>query len=223
VDMFTEEDLLPLSGLQHMQFCERQWALIHLEQIWMENRLTAEGQVMHERVHQSQSEGRPGLRIVRGLRLHSLRLGLSGQADVVEYYRTEQAGIRLPGRQGFWTAFPVEYKRGKPKSDACDEVQLCAQGLCLEEMYGSPVAGGALYYGEPRRRTDVFFSPELREQTETLATRMHALYQARITPRASWEPKCDACSLRDACLPKIRTKMASVEDYLAGALAGGEV
>lgn len=220
--MFTEEDLLPLSGLQHMLFCERQWALIHLEQIWMENRLTADGRVMHERVHQSESEGRPGLRVVRGLRLHSLRLGLSGQADVVEYHRSEDAGIALPGRQGLWRAFPVEYKRGKPKADACDEVQLCAQGLCLEEMYGSPVAGGALYYGEPRRRTDVPFSLELRAQTEALASRMHALYKARLTPQADWQPKCDSCSLRDACLPKLRKRAPKVAEYLAGALCGTE-
>jgi CRISPR-associated exonuclease Cas4 len=220
--MYSEEDLLPLSGLQHLLFCERQWALIHLEQIWAENRLTADGRVMHERVHQSASEGRPGLRIVRGLRLHSLRLGLSGQADVVEYHRAERSGITLPGREGFWTVFPVEYKRGRPKADACDEVQLCAQGLCLEEMYGSPVAGGALYYGEPRRRTEVAFSEELRRQTEALAARMHALYRTRVTPSAVWQPKCDSCSLRDACLPKLRTKGPKVVDYLAGALAGGE-
>lgn len=220
--MFSEEDLLPLSGLQHLHFCERQWALIHLEQIWVENRLTADGRVMHERVHQSESEGRPGLRIVRGLRLHSLRLGLSGQADVVEFHRTETGGVVLPGRQGLWSPFPVEYKRGKPKADSCDAVQLCAQGLCLEEMYGCTVAGGALYYGEPRRRTDVPFSPELRLQTEDLATRMHALFVSRRTPRVDWQPKCDSCSLVDVCLPKLRKKSLIVADYLAGALSGIE-
>ncbi|MBL8241485.1 MAG: CRISPR-associated protein Cas4 [Bryobacterales bacterium] len=216
--MFTEEDLLPLSGLQHLAFCERQWALIHLEQIWMENRLTADGRVMHERVHQTESEGRPGMRVVRGLRLHSFRLGLSGQADVVEYHRTEETGIALPGRQGLWSAFPVEYKRGKPKADACDEVQLCAQGLCLEEMYGSAVSGGALYYGEPRRRTEVAFSKELRAQTELLAGRMHALYASRSTPRADWQKKCESCSLRDVCLPKLGSKSPRVSEYMAAAM-----
>lgn len=215
--MFTEDDLLPLSGLQHLMFCERQWALIHLEQIWLENRLTADGRVMHERVHQSESEGRPGLRVVRGLRLHSLRLGISGQADVVEFHKTDGEGIELGGRGGRWRVFPVEYKRGRPKSDSCDEVQLCAQGLCLEEMYGTAVAGGALYYGQPRRRTDVRFSPELRSQTESLAARMHELYAARRTPQASWAPKCESCSLCDACLPKLGKRSRGVAAYLASA------
>jgi len=220
--MFTEDDLLPLSGLQHLLFCERQWALIHIEQIWIENRLTADGRVMHERVHQTESEGRPGVRIARGLRLQSLRLGLSGQADVVEFHKAVDGGISLPGRPGFWTAFPVEYKRGRPKSDACDEVQLCAQGLCLEEMFGAAIDGGALYYGEPRRRTDIAFTVELREQTESLAARMHNLYRDRLTPPPVFGPKCDACSLRDACLPKVISRAPRVAKYLSRALAGEE-
>lgn len=216
--MFTEDDLLPLSGLQHLLFCERQWGLIHLEQTWLENRLTSEGRVMHERVHQSESEGRPGLRIARGLRLQSLRLGLSGQADVVEFHKASEGGVSLPGRSGLWTVFPVEYKRGKPKSDACDEVQVCAQGLCLEEMFGARIEEGALYYGEPRRRTGVPFTAELREQTEALAAHMHELYQANRTPAPIFSAKCDACSLRDACLPKLLSKRPTVADYLSCAV-----
>src|SRR5438874_8450745 len=147
--MFGEDDMRPLSGLQHLLFCERQWALIHIEQQWEENRLTQEGQVLHVRVHESGTEARPDLVVARGLRIHSLRLGLSGEADVVEFHRAvdqPQNAIQLQGRTGWWTPFPVEYKRGRPKSDAWDEVQLCAQSLCLEEMFHVAIPAGALFY-----------------------------------------------------------------------------
>jgi CRISPR-associated exonuclease Cas4 len=217
--MFNEDDLLPLSGLQHLVFCERQWALIHIEQVWAENRLTAEGRDLHERAHDGGSESRPGLRIARGLRLRSLRMGLSGQADVVEF-RPAPSGARLPGETGFWLPFPVEYKRGRPKPDHCDQVQLCAQALCLEEMFGAALPAGAIYYGSPRRRQDVAFSPSLRAETEALAARMQSLYRARATPRAAYSRKCDRCSLLALCMPKTLTGSRAVERYLAGAAAG---
>src|ERR1039457_2553385 len=141
--MHSEDDLLPLSGLQHLVFCERQWALIHIEQVWAENRLTAQGRGLDERAAEGGGESRPGLRVARGLRLRSLRLGLAGQADVVEFHAAAE-GVRMAGEEGWWRPFPVEYKRGRPKPDRCDEVQLCAQGLCLEEMFEAPVAAGAL-------------------------------------------------------------------------------
>ena len=219
--MYAEDDLLPLSGLQHLLFCERQWGLIHIEQAWEENRLTAEGRVLHERVHESATENRPSVRISRGLRLYSFRLGLSGQADVVEFHRCT-AGVVLPDVEGFWRPFPVEYKRGKPKVDACDEVQLCAQALCLEERFGQEIAEGALYYGTPRRRTKVVFDHGLRQRTETLAKRMHELYEARITPSAVYGRKCESCSLKAICLPKQLSKPQRVAQYLAQALAGAD-
>ena len=166
--MYSEDDLLPISGLQHLHFCERQWGLIHLEQQWEENRLTAEGRLLHDRVHEAGSETRPGVVIARGLHLHSFRLGLTGVADVVEFQQAEDAAegaIQLPERRGWWRLFPVEYKRGEPKADACDEVQLCAQALCLEETLGAAIRGGALFYGQKRRRTDVPFDEELRART----------------------------------------------------------
>jgi CRISPR-associated exonuclease Cas4 len=217
MDMFDEDDLLPLSGLQHLVFCERQWALIHIEQIWSENQLTAEGRELHDRAHEAGSESRPGLRIARGLRLRSLRLGLSGQADVVEF-RPSATGAPLPDADGLWQAFPVEYKRGRPKKDRCDEVQLCAQALCLEEMFSTAVPEGALYYGTPRRRRDVPFSSALRTETESLAAHMHAIYLARITPRAAYQPKCDKCSLLASCMPKTLAGARAVERYLAHAI-----
>jgi CRISPR-associated exonuclease Cas4 len=215
--MFDEDDLLPLSGLQHLLFCERQWALIHIEQVWSENELTAEGRELHERAHEIGSESRPDLRIARGLRLRSLRLGLSGQADVVEF-RASPTGAELPGASGLWQPFPVEYKRGRPKRDRCDEVQLCAQALCLEEMFPAAIPEGALYYGSPRRRRDIAFSSSLRVETEALAARMHALYRARTTPRAVYQPKCDKCSLLAACVPKALAAPRAVERYLARAI-----
>ena len=219
VDVFTEDELLPISALQHLVFCERQWALIHLEQLWSENRLTAEGRILHERVHDAEAESRGDVRIVRGLRLHSLRLGLSGIADVVEFHRgTVGKGARLEGVAGFWTPFPVEYKRGRPKPDECDQAQLCAQALCLEELLGTAVPAGALFYGKPRRRTEVVFDSALRARTEQLAARMHELADARRTPPAVYEKKCESCSLIELCLPKVTTGRKSVRRYLSSAL-----
>jgi CRISPR-associated exonuclease Cas4 len=160
--MYSEDDLLPLSGLQHLAFCERQWALIHLEQQWEENRWTAEGSLMHIKADSGPNESRSGIRIVRALPLRCFRLGLSGKADVVEF-----------PLEGTDPPFPIEYKRGSPKKDNWDEIQLCAQALCLEEMLDVPVPAGALFYGETRRRSEIEFGAVLRQNTEELARRMH--------------------------------------------------
>jgi len=202
--MFTEDDLLPLSGLQHLAFCERQWALIHIEGAWAENRLTVEGRHLHERVHEAGDETRDGVRIARGVRLRSLRLGLVGQADVVEFHTTPD-GERV---------FPVEYKRGRPKPDRCDEVQLCAQAMCLEEMLNTDIPDGAIFYGQPRRRHAVAFDDTLRAEVERLAERMQALFRAGVTPPAQYEPKCRNCSLVEVCLPKSAGAGKSARRYL---------
>jgi len=219
--MFDEDDLLPISGLQHLHFCERQWGLIHIEQQWEENRLTAEGRILHARVHESGTESRPGVVLARGLHIRSLRLGLTGQADAVEFLSETGGpaeGVRLPGREGWWLPYPVEYKRGRPKADACDEVQLCAQALCLEEMFGTAIESGSLFYGVSRRRTEVRFDAGLRKRTEGLAARMHALYAARVTPSAAYAKKCERCSLYNRCLPRMASKRSGVARYMAGAL-----
>lgn len=215
--MFLEDDLLPLSALQHLVFCPRQWGLIHLEQVWSENYLTAEGRVLHEKTHEPETENRPGVRIVRGLRLHSYRLGLIGQADVVEFVRQPvigEEGVTLEGAEGLWRPLPVEYKRGKPKPDLCDEVQLCAQALCLEEILRVFITEGAMYYGQPRRRQAVRFDEVLRQETERRAKQMHELFQAGITPTAAYEKKCRSCSLLEVCMPKITGIRKDVEHYL---------
>ncbi|MBN1127938.1 MAG: CRISPR-associated protein Cas4 [Chitinispirillaceae bacterium] len=199
--MFPESSLLPLSALQHLAFCERQCALIHIEQAWEENRLTAEGRLLHDRVHEQDSESRGDLYIVRGLKLRSLELGLTGVADVVEFHRSE-TGVTLPGKKGVWRPFPVEYKRGKPKKDSCDEVQLCGQAMCLEEMLNCRIESGSLYYGSQHKRHDVEFGKELRSQTRELSVRLHSLIDSGKTPAAVYEKKCERCSLMDICMPE---------------------
>jgi CRISPR-associated exonuclease Cas4 len=201
--MYSEDDLLPISALQHLIFCERQCALIHVEQIWTENRFTAEGRILHERVHEAAAESRGDVRIVRGLRLRSLQLGLIGIADVVELHRDADSGVAVAGLSGRWRPFPVEYKRGKPKANACDEVQLCAQAMCLEEMLECSIADGALFYGTTRRRKDVAFATALRTVVVNAAARLHTLVASGITPPAQYSGKCDACSLNDICLPEL--------------------
>jgi len=230
--LFDEADLLPISGLQHLAFCERQWALIHLEGIWAENRLTVEGHHLHDRAHEQETESRGDLRIARGLRLRSLRLGLTGVADVVEFHHCSESpigtdlqsevkasGVTLPGIPGTWSPLPVEYKRGRPKSGPYDEVQLCAQALCLEEMLGVAIPAGAFYYGQPRHRFKVAFTPALRDRTEALASRAHLLTRVGNTPAARYEKKCERCSLLQLCMPKILGKPQRVGNYLTGAMA----
>lgn len=212
MDMYSESDLLPISALQHIIFCERQCALIHIERQWEENRLTAEGQILHERTDKEEVESRGNLRISRGLYMHNLAIGLYGKADVVEFHKGNE-GVTLPGVAGLWKPFPVEYKRGKPKTDRCDEIQLCAQALCLEEMLGVTITQGALFYGTPRRRNAVAFDNTLRELTVKAAEKLHLLIRSGKTPPAVYQKKCDNCSLVELCMPKIK-KMKNADTYI---------
>jgi CRISPR-associated exonuclease Cas4 len=194
-----DDDALPLSGLQHLAFCPRQWALIHLEQVWVENLRTAEGRLLHERADLPGESHRGDLRTVRGMTLRSERLHLTGRADIVEFCPEP---------------YPVEYKRGKSKPTDCDTVQLCAQALCLEEMLATAVPRGAIFYGNPRRRQEVVFTPELRARTEELAATMHRLYRNRETPAAQPGPYCDSCSLVHICLPKVTAQPDSAARWV---------
>lgn len=216
---YNEEDWLQLSGLQHFAFCRRQWALIHIESQWAENYRTVDGSLMHEHVHnQSFRESRGDLLIIRGLPIHSARLGVSGQCDAVEF-RRDPEGIPLQGREELWLPYPVEYKRGKPKEHDADELQLCAQAMCLEEMLCCSVSTGALYYGDPHRRTAVDFTPELRRQVEDSLNEMHQLFQRRYTPKVKASKACNACSLKELCLPKLMNR-EKVSTYLDRAAEG---
>ena len=211
------EDLLPLSGLQHFAFCRRQWALIHLEQQWQENLRTVEGGLLHRRAHdEAARERRSDTLILRGLQVVSHQLGLSGQCDVVEFHATPK-GVPLQGDEGLWQPYPVEYKRGKPKSHQADELQLCAQAMCLEEMLCCSIPEGALFYGEPRRRTVVLFTPELRETVRRDSDEMHQLYHRGHTPKAKPSKSCSACSLKELCLPQL-VRRESVQTYLRRAM-----
>lgn len=204
-DPATEEALIPLSALQHFLFCPRQCALIHVEQLWAEDVATAEGRLLHETADGGKPERRPGIRIARGLMLRSLALGVTGKADVVEFQ----------GRQ----PFPVEYKRGKPKAHRADEVQLCAQALCLEEMFGLAVPEGALFYGVTRRRLAVAFDADLRALTAATAAATRAMLAANRTPPPAYTPACRRCSLMDLCQPKRLEKPPSVARWLAAQIA----
>ena len=210
---FEEDELLSLSGIQHFAFCRRQWALIHIEQQWAENERTADGRVMHEKVHDpSVSESRGDRRITRGMYVRSYELGISGQCDVVEFRRSE-SGVPLSDREGKWQPFPIEYKRGEPKESDADRVQLCAQAMCLEEMLCCPVPRGALFYGEIHRRENVEFTEELRCRVKEMLSEMHEYYRRGYTPRVKRSRACNACSLRELCVPSMFTA-ADVSAYL---------
>lgn len=198
--------LIPLSALQHMLFCPRQCALIHLEQQWAENRYTAEGRILHERADHLGHERRRGIHTAMALPLASEELGLTGVADVVEFDETQQPAV----------VRPIEYKRGRPKAHRADEVQLCAQALCLEEMLVVSIEQGALYYGKTRRRKTVAFDDELRALTLRVIADTRALFDYNRTPPAVYEPKrCDHCSLIDACQPQVMGKQRSASRWLA--------
>lgn len=215
--IYKDEDLLPLSGLQHFAFCRRQWALIHVEHQWQENLRTMEGSLLHQRAHNERLRERRGdTLILRGLPVVSRTLGLSGQCDVVEFRRTP-SGVPLRGEDGLWLPFPVEYKRGKPKEHQADEMQLCAQAMCLEEMLCCEVPQGALFYGEPRRRTAVSFSPELRQMVRDYSEEMHQYARRGYTPKAKPGKYCSVCSLKHLCLPQLKQR-GTASGYLQKAL-----
>lgn len=205
----SPDDLIMLSALQHYAYCPRQCALIHIEQVWSENLFTAEGRIMHEKADTANRESRGKVRIESGVPIRSLRLGLIGKADVVEFYKMDD---------GTWLPFPVEYKRGKPKADDCDRVQLCAQAICLEEMLKVAIREGALFYGQTRRREDVIFDTALRQETEDIARKVHKLIKSGITPKAEYSKKCERCSLLEVCMPKTCGKARSVSKYLLSAI-----
>ena len=202
-----------LSALQHFAFCRRQWGLIFLERQWAENARTAEGQVFHETAHHGpESEARGDLLILRGLRVASPALRLGGVCDVVEFHRSP-SGVPLMGREGLWLPYPVEYKKGSDQTRDSDEVQLCGQALCLEDMLCCQIPEGSLFYGETRRRTRVAFDEPLRQRTFSLLQEMLGHMARGHTPAAKPHKGCNACSLRDICLPKL-SRTPSVADYV---------
>ena len=214
---YNEEDFLMLSGIQHFTFCRRQWALIHIEQQWQDNLRTVEGDLMHRRAHdEAIREKRGTILILRGLSVSSPTLGISGKCDVVEFHQ-DPAGISLHQEEGLWLPYPVEYKRGSPKEHQADELQLCAQAICLEEMLCCKIPEGALFYGETRRRVVVPFTLPLRQQVYTMTEEMHQLYCRGYTPKVKPSKGCYACSLKDLCLPALM-KSKKLDSYLQKAM-----
>lgn len=214
---YKEEDFLQLSGLQHFKFCRRRWALIHIEHQWAENYRTIDGAILHQNAHDTQfRESRGDTVITRGVSVYSAQLGVSGQCDVLEYHRGS-TGIPLGGKDGLWQPYPVEYKRGSPREDTGDTLQLCGQAMCLEGMLCCEIPEGALYYGEIRRRVRVAFTQELRSQVCSLLEEMHQLYRRGYTPKVKPTKSCNACSMKELCLPRLM-KSCSVSAYLKAAL-----
>jgi len=216
---YQEENYLLLSGIQHFSFCPRQWALIHIEAQWSENYFTASGRILHKKVHDNTKfEKRGDCITVRGLKISSSRLGISGECDVVEFHENK-GGVPIRNYGGTYQPYPVEYKRGKSKIDDCDRLQLCAQAVCLEEMLGCEISEGALFYGEPRRREICLFSTELRNKLKELTEKMHSLFERQHTPKGVAGTNCNGCSLKDLCLPKLSKKTdKSVQEYLESVL-----
>ena len=216
--MYNEDEYLQLSGIQHFAYCRRQWALIHIENLWKDNLRTTEGHLLHERAHDvSIKEKRNDVITMRNLNVFSSSLGISGQCDVVEYHRVAEGGITLAGYQGQWRPFPIEYKRGSPKATDMDKLQLCAQAMCLEEMLCCDIPRGALFYGETRHREEIELGPELRSNVREKLEEMHCLMERGYTPKPKISTSCKACSLRDLCVPEL-VKMGSVATYLQKAL-----
>lgn len=215
--MYAEEDYLMLSGLQHFAYCRRQWALIHIEQQWAENERTVDGHLFHRKAHDGEAtEKRGDLIITRGLPVKSDTLGVSGVCDVVEFHKSEQ-GITLFSYAGKWQPYPVEYKKGEPKPGEADELQLCAQAMCLEEMLLCDIPEGSLFYGQNRRRTKVEFTGELRGLVKSMLQEMHDLWDRGYTPKVKPQKGCNACSLKEICVPRLgkaRTVSSYIEDRL---------
>ena len=210
---YAEDNYLMISGIQHFKFCRRQWALIHVEQQWEENVHTIMGELMHKKVHDPYiTEKRRDTLVVRALPVSSRIMGISGECDVVEFHKCED-GIKLYGHRGLYSVYPVEYKKGKPKLTEEDKLQLTAQALCLEEMFSTEIPEGAIFYGETRRRDVVEFHEELRLEVKRMFQEMHQYYDRNYTPKVKYSKACNACSLKEFCLPKLG-KAVSVKSYM---------
>ena len=214
---YNEDEFLMLSGIQHFKFCKRQWALIHLEQQWAENVHTVVGELMHKKVHDPGiKEKRKDTLIVRALPIASRTLGISGECDAVEFHKCED-GVTLFGHRGLYSVFPVEYKKGKPKTSEEDQLQLTAQAMCLEEMFSTEITEGAIFYGETRRREVVEFSQELRDEVKKMLEEMHQYFKRGYTPKVKKNKMCTSCSLKEICMPELEKTM-TVSSYISKAL-----
>lgn len=200
-----------LSGLNHFIFCRRRWALVHIEQLWSENVLTLDGKYMHERVHDAEfTESRGSVLLSRAMPVRSVSMNITGECDMVELHK-DPYGVPIQGREGTWRLYPIEYKRGRPNERGADEMQLCAQAMCLEEMFVTDIPEGAVFYGETHRRMPVVFTEELRKSVRTALEEMHRLFERGHTPKAKMTKACKNCSLIDLCQPGLSKQMSPSE------------
>lgn len=211
----NEDDYLLISGIKHFKFCRRRWALIHIERQWQENALTADGHIMHEAVHDAGfTEKRGRVLYSRGMPVKSARLKISGVCDMVELIR-DDSGVSIQGREGRYRVYPVEYKRGEP--DDADAWHLCAQVLCLEEMFVTDIPEGAVYYGKLRRRETYEITPILRDEVTAAISEMNELMKRGYTPKVKTQKACKSCSMKDICTPKLMAGI-SAKKYVDGVL-----
>ena len=209
---YPEEDYLMISGIQHFEFCRRQWALIHIEQQWIDNYLTVSGELMHERAHDKDfTEKRGNTLITRAMSVSSKTLGISGECDVVEFVRDDKNGISIFGREGRYRIVPVEYKSGELKH--ADLLQLTAQAMCLEEMLCCEIPYGFMYYAKTHHREKIELTSELRDNVIKDLTEMRHYFKNKYTPKVKKSKVCNACSLKNICLPKLGTS-PSVRKYI---------
>ncbi len=224
--MYSEDDYIQLSGIQHFAFCKRQWGLVYLEQQWLENLKTAEGRIVHERAHDSfSSEKRGNLIISRGIQISSKELGISGECDVIEFHRSDPESAQsayIPEYDGYFKVIPIEYKRGAPKTEEFDRLQLCAQALCLEEMLCVDIPQGCIYYAETKRRQKVEFTDSLRNNVRNIISQIHDYTSRGTTPSAKRTKSCNACSVKDICLPQLEKKK-SAKEYIMSAISDAEI
>lgn len=210
---FDEADYLLLSGIQHFCFCRRQWALIHIENLWQDNLHTVEGELLHQNAHDKEfTESRKDLLITRGMSVFSAELGVSGECDVLEFHR-QADGISLAGRPGLWQPYPIEYKRSGKGESHGDELQLCGEAMCIEEMLCCSIPEGAVYQGTSHKRTPVALTDSLRQEVRKSLQEMHELFRRGYTPKGKPTKACNACSLKKLCLPGLM-RTVSVANYL---------
>lgn len=215
---YNEEDFLMLSGIQHFSFCRRQWALIHIEQVWEDNVHTVAGNLMHKKAHDGfSSEKRKDVLISRGMPILSRELGITGVCDIVEFHRLSEnesgEGIFLKKHKGTFKVYPVEYKKGKPKKTEEDILQLVAQMMCLEEMFCTTIERGALFYGGTRHREEIAGTGEMKNKVKNMCKEMHQLFDRKHTPVVKQSAKCRGCSLKELCLPGL-TKSPPASEYV---------
>jgi len=212
---YHEDQLLPLSGIQHFYFCRRQWALIHVERQWIENVHTLEGRLVHNRTDNPFLKGKKfGVVVARAMPVVSYQLGLFGVCDVIEFRQSDD-GVKLQGLDGKFMPYPIEYKKGGTKSDQRDEVQLCAQAICLEEMLSIEIIQASFYYAQSHRREEILLSSELRQMVQKISLEMHDYYDRKHTPKVKPKKGCNACSLNEVCLPDLVGKKLTVKQYIS--------